>query len=188
MGLTPIYGFPYPGVNDSPNGPSQVQALALAVDAALALSDGRIATSKRLVARGKLTAASAGSTGAVVGVMRVNAPIVVNKLYFVQGFYHPTSTVTTDNIEAGFKYNLAANAVASDSIMPGQRHFGLFGQVRSTEVSWVATSSGTLSTALYVKRDTGSGTCTLYADATERFTEVFVWEIDTDPGNSGVAL
>lgn len=37
MGATPIYGFPYPGVNDSPNGPNQVQALAEAVEADLAV-------------------------------------------------------------------------------------------------------------------------------------------------------
>lgn len=192
MGLTPVYGFPYPSGTDSPNGPGQIQALAEAVEADLSLSDARIAAleakSKRLIARGRLTASSAASTGAAVGVLRVNAPITTGRLYFGQAFYHPTSSITTDNIETGFKYNLAGNASAADGIMPGQRTFGLFGQVRATEVAWVATTTGTLSMALYVKRDTGSGSCTLYADATERFTEVFVWEITTDPGNTGVAL
>lgn len=32
MGVTPIYGFPYPALTDSPNGPAQFQALAEAVE------------------------------------------------------------------------------------------------------------------------------------------------------------
>jgi hypothetical protein len=32
VGATPVYGFPYPGIGDAPNGPSQVQALAEAVE------------------------------------------------------------------------------------------------------------------------------------------------------------
>lgn len=43
MGLTPIYGFPYPSGTDSPNGPAQVQLLAEAVEADLAASDANIA-------------------------------------------------------------------------------------------------------------------------------------------------
>lgn len=43
MGLTPIYGFPYPGVSDSPNGPVQVQDLAEAVEAQLAVTDAAVA-------------------------------------------------------------------------------------------------------------------------------------------------
>jgi hypothetical protein len=39
MGTTPVYAFPYPGVNDSPNGPSQVQALATAVENKIVLMD-----------------------------------------------------------------------------------------------------------------------------------------------------
>lgn len=37
MAATPIYGFPYPGLSDSPNGPSQVQALATAVETTMAV-------------------------------------------------------------------------------------------------------------------------------------------------------
>lgn len=42
MGLTPIYGFAYPGVGDSPNGPAQIQALAEAVESKLALTDASV--------------------------------------------------------------------------------------------------------------------------------------------------
>jgi hypothetical protein len=43
MGLTPVYGFPYPSGTDSPNGPVQIQQLAEAVEADLAASDANIA-------------------------------------------------------------------------------------------------------------------------------------------------
>lgn len=32
MGVTPVYAFPYPELTDPPNGPSQIQALATAVE------------------------------------------------------------------------------------------------------------------------------------------------------------
>lgn len=35
MGVTPVYGFPYPALTDSPNGPAQIQALAEAVESSL---------------------------------------------------------------------------------------------------------------------------------------------------------
>lgn len=44
MGVTPIYGFPYPALTDSPNGPAQIQALAEAVEADLAITDANVST------------------------------------------------------------------------------------------------------------------------------------------------
>lgn len=43
MGLTPVYGFPYPALTDSPNGPAQLQALAEAVEADLVTTDANVA-------------------------------------------------------------------------------------------------------------------------------------------------
>jgi hypothetical protein len=43
VGVTPIYGFPYPALTDSPNGPAQIQALAEAVEADLAVTDAAVA-------------------------------------------------------------------------------------------------------------------------------------------------
>lgn len=39
MPVTPIYGIPYPALSDPPNGPSQMQALALEVETELARID-----------------------------------------------------------------------------------------------------------------------------------------------------
>lgn len=43
MGVTSTYSFPYPGLIDAPNGPSQVQALAEALDTEVARVDADIA-------------------------------------------------------------------------------------------------------------------------------------------------
>lgn len=43
MATTPVYGIPYPALGDSPNGPSQMQALALEVEAELVRIDAAIA-------------------------------------------------------------------------------------------------------------------------------------------------
>jgi hypothetical protein len=43
VGVTPVYGFPYPALTDPPNGPAQIQALAEAVEADLAVTDSNVA-------------------------------------------------------------------------------------------------------------------------------------------------
>ena len=65
MGLTPVYGFPYPGVNDSPNGPSQIQSLAEAVEADLATTDAAaaaLAGAVALLPKGRIASASSAAT------------------------------------------------------------------------------------------------------------------------------
>lgn len=44
MGVTPVYGFPYPALTDAPNGPAQIQSLAEAVEADLITTDANIAS------------------------------------------------------------------------------------------------------------------------------------------------
>lgn len=44
MGVTPIYGFPYPALTDSPNGPAQFQALSESVESHLAVTDANVST------------------------------------------------------------------------------------------------------------------------------------------------
>lgn len=43
MGVTPVYGFPYPALTDAPDGPAQIRALAEAVEADLIVTDAAIA-------------------------------------------------------------------------------------------------------------------------------------------------
>lgn len=50
MPSTPTYGIPYPSLSDSPNGPAQMQALALEVENEITRVDARIATDETLLA------------------------------------------------------------------------------------------------------------------------------------------
>lgn len=50
MPVTPVYGIPYPALSDPPNGPSQMQALALEVEAELQRIDGVDATQNANIA------------------------------------------------------------------------------------------------------------------------------------------
>lgn len=50
MPFTPIYGIPYPALSDPPNGPSQMQALALEVENEIARVDGVDATQNANIA------------------------------------------------------------------------------------------------------------------------------------------
>lgn len=56
MATTPVYAIPYPVLGDAPNGPSEMQALALGVEAKLILLDAAIA------AINGMSTASASST------------------------------------------------------------------------------------------------------------------------------
>lgn len=191
---TVTWGIAYDIVgSDPPNGAAATQRTAESTDTALTTINNKIVVVEgkygKIVARGRRITTSSASTGAAVGVLQLPVPVVTGRLYIPEFYCHPTSSVTTDNIEVGLKFDLAGAADASDPILPGGRGFGLFGQPRSlTAMPWVATATGTLSLCLYVKRDTGSGSVTLYADSTERFTDLLVWEVNTDPGNTGVSL
>lgn len=64
-GTTPVYGIPYPESTDPPNGPSQMQALALEVEAELARIDARANTAPvvRKYTAGATWTKPAASTG-----------------------------------------------------------------------------------------------------------------------------
>lgn len=64
--VTPVYGFPYPENTDSPNGPTQIDALALGVEAQLVRMD-KIPLLSGLVftANGTITAAQASGAKAI---------------------------------------------------------------------------------------------------------------------------
>lgn len=179
--------------SDPPNGAAATQRLAEDADAVFTTINNKVVALEnsrpKLLSRARRITASSASTGSTVGVLRLNTAVVSGRMYLPQFYCHPTSSVTTDNIEVGLRFDLAGNADASDPILPGARGFGLFGQPRSFEcVPWVATATGTLSLCIYVRRDTGSGSVTLYADSTERFTDLLLWEIVSGPVASGTDL
>lgn len=71
MPATPVYAFPYPSVTDAPNGPSQIQSLATAVESKFITVDATAAATK-ILSNTPVTAnsSSTSGTGKVIWVSR----------------------------------------------------------------------------------------------------------------------
>lgn len=117
MPSTPTYAFPYPASTDSPNGPTQILALALALESKIALMDAATnalaALPKGYVGSHKPTAAvsSVGTTETVACVFSFNA--TAGRRYKVswQGDLSSSGTSTTG---AGFRLRAKNTASTTD--------------------------------------------------------------------------
>jgi hypothetical protein len=206
VGTTPNYGFPYPGTNDPPHGPNQVQALALAADTALQTADtarqaadtaldGRLdvveAGHVRLLARGRRDSVSANSTSpAAVAVLRIDGVLgrAGRSIMVRTGGIHPTSSVNTDNIRVEIRYATGgAAATTASSIVPEAQAYEAFGNTSYLEGRITPGADTTYSFLLCVARESGSGNANLYADANRR-TTLLAYDEGVDPGDTGVDL
>jgi hypothetical protein len=165
MGTTPIYGFPYPGVNDSPNGPAQIQALAEAVEADLALTDAAAtALSARVTgltaavegvmsgpALGMLNAAAVDIPGATTSVTTTGA----NKVIVVVATCDAESNGTTDIGVVTCVFNGVTQA--------GEIHWGPSGRASYSKVWRIpVVAAGTYPVKLQGRKTGGTNTFTLY--------------------------
>lgn len=195
MGVTANYSFPYPELGDPPDGPSQISALAIAVDTALDGVDDRVDNletgTTRLLGRARRITNSSGSTSTTaVGVLRIdNIAVISGRAITVRSStLHPTSTVTTDTVRLEIRYTTTGVAATTASaVLPGAQAFELFGNTTTLETTYVAPASQTLSLLLCVAREVGSGTASLFADA-NRFTEFKIYDDGNDPGDTGVDI
>lgn len=88
MPTTPVYAIPYPSLTDAPNGAAQMQALAVAVEAALAsLPQGFISTVDKTLT----TAIGTSMTDLIV----LTFPVVAGRQYEIKGFGNGTQTTNT---------------------------------------------------------------------------------------------
>ena len=194
MGVTANYAFPYPELGDAPNGPAQIGALASAVDTALDGVDDRVdnletGTTRLLGRARRITSSSGSASSTAVGVLRIDGIAVVSgrAITVRSGTLHPTSTITTDTIRLEIRVSTAGAATTASGILPGAQAFELFGNTSIIETTYVPPANQTLSLLLCVARETGSGTASLFADAT-RFTEFKIYDDGTDPGDTGVDI
>lgn len=95
---TPVYALPYPETTDAPDGPSQIQALALAVETALIALDARLDALEAWTAYtpvwGSSGTAPAVGNGTITGRYIKVGKLVFWKVSLVLG---STSTVGTGN-------------------------------------------------------------------------------------------
>jgi len=88
MAATPTYGFPYPGTGDSPHGPNQIQALAVALEAKVTAMDADRVLIKELIkgyAAPAQTASGSLTTGVAVTLMTVAIPDPGFSYYILAG-------------------------------------------------------------------------------------------------------
>lgn len=149
---------------------------------------------KKILARGRRTTASTGTT-TEVGVIRLDdIPIVGGRLYEIS-----SSTVTPDTGTNGDMTNVriryttdGSTPSTSSTVLPGA-----IGQVRLDDASngealvvktfYAPASDETLSLLLTVGRSSGSGTITLFADGVFE-THLVVKDVGVDPGDTGTDI
>lgn len=128
---------------------------------------------------------SGASSSTAVGVLRVDSISVVSgRSYVIQFACHPTSTVTTDNIRIEVRGSTSGSATTSSSVLASGQLYRLFSAGPTTwRFVYIAGSTATLSLLLCVARDTGTGSCSLFADGT-RNTELWIEDmgVATDTG------
>lgn len=143
----------------------------------------------RLIAFSERITPSAGVAGSSAqGVRRLDSVLMklgcAYRIY--TGTLHPTSTVSTDNLRVEIRYNNAGLSSASSTLLPGALAFEAFGNTTTLNAFYVPAADETVSFALCVARDTGTGSASLYAD-TSRRTQLFVEECPL-VANTGVNM
>lgn len=116
MAATPTYAFPYPSTSDTPNGPAQIGALALALESKIILMDSATAALST-VPKGYIgshkptgTAVSVGTTETVACVFSFNALAGRRYKCTWQGDLSASGTTTG----AGFRLRAKATASTTD--------------------------------------------------------------------------
>jgi len=148
-GSTPVYAFPYQGVNDSPNGPDLGQDLAEAVEAALQNTDANVAALmapgvlKYLEARSSadetVTTTEADVNGATL-TFNTTAPNTVVK---VTSYWDVATTGGTDTFIGKLMVDGAVNATG-EAHVEGSGTTGRTTHAQGWTVTLVAAGAHTL--------------------------------------------
>lgn len=150
---------------------------------------------EKIIARGRRTTTSGGSTGATIEVLRLDdIPIRAGYLYAIcTNSLALQSTAANNTVRAEIRYTTdGSTPVAATTVIPGgatQQSPSVAGQSDNSAILalYAPGSNETLSLLLTVRRTTGAGTATIFADATNTI-EMWVEQKGEDPGDTGVDL
>jgi hypothetical protein len=196
MPTTANYSWPSPASTASPNVPVDIKALADAADTTVKTIDDRVAAVESTRARGIVkygwrttTSTNTANSSTAVGVFRVDGiSLLSGRAYSIRcPTLHITSTVTTDNTRVEVRYSTSGTATTASAVMPGLQAFQLFGSTVTLETIYQPGSNQTVSLLLCIARDTGSGTVSLFGDAT-RLYQVIVEDLGLAVTNGGTNL
>lgn len=186
MGVTPVYGFPYPALTDPPDGPAQIQALAEAVEADLVVTDANIAAinavaptyAKGIIKYGRRdTHSSTANSSTAVGALRLDSiSVAIGRAYVINVSCHPTSNVSTDVVRCEVRGSTTGTATTADSVLTSGQWFQSLGDAMTFRFVYIAGANATLSILLCIARFSGTGDVSFYGDGT-RNTELWVEEM-----------
>lgn len=150
----------------------------------------------RLLARGRRDTSSSGSASTTpVPVIRLDdIPVSAGAAITVRGTgLHTTSTVAGDGVQVEIRYTTdGSTPTAGSTVLPGSRVYNRVGVLNSAETkvletTYVPATAQTLSLLLCVLRSAGTGTVTLFANATDVLELKVIYE-GTDPTDTGTDL
>ena len=128
MGTTPVYAFPYAGVNDPPNGPAQEQSLATAVENKIITVDAAIASNaaatllhKRCLGGQRLTASTASFSAETLILTTGALALPANSAIEIEVTLNFNLTVGTDEMDLRFRDNNISGTVVKEIVKNNQR-------------------------------------------------------------------
>lgn len=173
MGVTPIYGFPYPALTDAPNGPAQFQALAEAVEADLAVTDANIATINatgltytRLIG-GKVRTTNASATSGTTELQVLDTgslSLPASSRLRVDLMITYSGTVASDDFDVRIRDTNTSGTIRQEVITPRLDSGGIpYGYMAS--VIYTTTTSESKTFIGSIQRLSGTGTATVQASS-----------------------
>ena len=164
MAATPRYAIPYAGVNDSPHGPNQQQALATAVETALAVVDDRTAPIPRGYVGGNSSNADTNITTTESIVISATFTATAGRRYKMTmdfEYYQKTGTASSN-----MTHKIRVIAGNTPTATGGTVVRGKYPNCRSTPFNtdvctlvgtWTATATGQFAVSFTAKIDNGTG-------------------------------
>jgi hypothetical protein len=189
---TPNYALPYPGTSDPPHGPNQIAALASATDTALLgvnnALDARLDVIEAWTyARGEVGRfqrdTPTSTTTTALRAFWMPAPVVAGRAYKV--WTNPIamfSTVAGDDISMDITYTTNGSTPTTASpLLPGgvvqdRMQSLLNGLFLPITTRYAPATSHTLNLALCVRRKSGTGNVSLFADVASGYVMTLVVE------------
>lgn len=150
-------------------------------------------TAGRIVARGNRATSSStssgGPPGAEVAVLRVAAALVSGRVYAITFPLHVLDSTGSNDGTAGIqvRWTTSGNATVASTLVPGAQYFAKEGMESMGFAVFIAASTATHSFLLTVFKSAGTGSLSLYADAS-RLIELVITDAGVDPGDTGVDL
>jgi hypothetical protein len=189
---TANYGLPYPGTSDPPHGPNQIAALASATDAALLgvnnTLDARLdAVEAWTFARGEVARfqrdTPTATTTTALRAFWMPAPVVAGRSYRIwTNAIAMFSTVAADDISMDITYTTNGSTPTTASpLLPGgvvqdRMQSLLNGLFLPITTRYAPVTSHTLNLALCVRRKSGTGAVSLFADVASGYVMTLVVE------------